>query len=244
MIALATAARGVPPLKIYRYFLRGLEQQMWFWGQDARHGDNLLVRYGFEHFRSSAQGSSRYRLAWRGATIELHSFCAGLYRPGTPGFLFIRGRNEAFRYEGAEPPDPECFCRAPLAIPEHTNARDPFFAALGLFLDWAEHYEVWLEALVGPRYRAGLFPYCPLPWLPPEAARSWLGKFAMRPLETHIPKRREWLEAKPDRPARAGAGRGRPGPAQPSPRPSARRGATRTGRDGRGPAVRSLHPLS
>ena len=54
-------APSVPPLKIYRYFLRGMEQQMWFFGQDARHGGNLLRRYGFESFRSSQQGSNDWR---------------------------------------------------------------------------------------------------------------------------------------------------------------------------------------
>ena len=46
------SAVPVPPLKIYRYFLRGMEQQMWFFGQDARHGGNLLRRHGFESFRT------------------------------------------------------------------------------------------------------------------------------------------------------------------------------------------------
>ncbi len=188
--ARSTAARAVPPLKIYRYFLRGLEQQMWFWGQDARHGGNLLVRFGFERFRSGAQGSSRYRLARQGATIELHSFCAGLYRPNTPGFLYIRGKYNAYRYDGSEPPDPECFCHAPLTIPDHTDEADPFFAALALFLDWEEAYEAWLEDLVGPKYRAGLFPHCPTPWLPPGDARVWLRAFSAEPLRITVPKRR------------------------------------------------------
>lgn len=193
MIAPLRPARSTapPPLKIYRYFLRGMEQQMWFLGQDVRHGDNLLRRHGFDARRTSHRGSSRYRLAWRGHTIELHSFCAGLYRADAPGFLFIRGNYEAYRYEGAEPPDPECFCHAPLAIPEHTDAHDPFFAAITLFLEWLEEYETWLERLVGPTYRARLFPHCPLPWLPPSEARAWLRAFARAPLTTPPPRRRE-----------------------------------------------------
>ena len=182
-------APSVPPLKIYRYFLRGMEQQMWFFGQDARHGGNLLRRYGFESFRSSQQGSSRYRIAWRCAVVEMHSFCAGLYRADAPGFLYIRGRSGAFRYQGSQPPDPECFCHAPIEIPEHTDACDPFFAALGLFTQWLEEYEAWLENLVGPTYRARLFPHCPLPWLPPEQARRWLGRFGEEPLATPVPNR-------------------------------------------------------
>jgi len=213
MIAPAFSASGLrppPPLQIYRYFMRGMEQQMWFLGQDVRHGGNLLCRHGFAPFRSGPQGSSRYRLGWQGNLIELHSFCAGLYRTGAPGFLYIRGKFNAYRYEAAEPPDPECFCRAPLAIPEHTRADDPFFSALTLFLRWLEEYETWLNQLVGPEYRAGLFPHCPTPWLPPEEARRWLCRFSEQPLTTRVPRcrlvpppRRErgWLDPRGRRPA-------------------------------------------
>ena len=183
------AAPPPPPLQIYRYFMRGMEQQMWFFGQDVRHGGNLLARFGFEGFRSGKQGSSRYRLRWAGSVIEMHSFCAGLYRVDAPGFLYIRGKYNAYRYDGAEPPDPERFCHAPIAIPEHTRADDPFFAALALFLRWLEEYETWLENLVGPKYRAGLFPHCPMPWLPPLEARQWLNAFGKNPLTTRVPKR-------------------------------------------------------
>ena len=203
MIAPAFSASGLrppPPLQIYRYFMRGMEQQMWLLGQDVRHGGNLLVRHGFAPFRSGPQGSSRYRLGWQGNLIELHSFCAGLYRTGAPGFLYIRGKFNAYRYEAPEPPDPECFCRASLAIPEHTRADDPFFSALTLFLRWLEKYETWIEQLVGPKYRAGLFPHCPTPWLPPEEARRWLRAFAERPLATRVPSRRSAVAVAPATP--------------------------------------------
>lgn len=169
---------------------------MWFLGQDVRNGGNLLVRHGFERVRTGKQGSSRYRLHWRQSVVELHSFCAGLYREDAPGFIYIRGKFNAYRYGGAEPPDPECFCHAPLEIPEHTNAADPFFAALGLFLSWLEEYETWLEDLVGPAYRTSLFPHCPLPWLPPAQARQWLREFGKRPLTTRVSKRRNSSHSK------------------------------------------------
>ena len=188
--AFSRSAVPVPPLKIYRYFLRGMDQQMWFFGQDARHGGNLLLRHGFESFRTGKQGSSRYRLAWRGATIEMHSFCAGLYRADAPGFLYIRGKGNAYRYDGSAPPDPECFCHAPLAIPAHTDARDPFFAALSLFTQWLGEYESWIEKLTGSAYRARLFPHCPVPWLPPAEARRWLLIFGAQPLTAPVPRRR------------------------------------------------------
>ena len=194
-----SAPPAPPPLQIYRYFMRGMEQQMWFLGQDVRHGGNLLLRHGFERFRSGVQGSSRYRLGWRGNIIEMHSFCAGLYRADAPGFLYVRGKFNAYRYEGSEPPDPECFCHAPLEMPEHTRADDPFFVALALFLRWLEEYETWLETLVGLSYRAALFPHCPLPWLPPMEARKWLCAFGERPLTTRVPKR-ALVNPKPVRP--------------------------------------------
>lgn len=169
---------------------------MWFLGQDVRHGGNLLARHGFERFRSGVQGSSRYRMQWHGNVIEMHSFCAGLYRADAPGFLYVRGKYNAYRYEGSEPPDPECFCHAPLAIPEHTSSDDPFFSALSLFLKWLEEYEIWLEKFVGPTYRARLFPHCPLPWLPPAEARRWLSEFGAHPLTMRVPKRRTALGPK------------------------------------------------
>jgi hypothetical protein len=182
-----------PPLwKVNRYLRRGLEQQLWLWGQDVRHGGNLLVRHGFHRFRTGSKTkSSHYRLTLAdGATIELHAFVIGIYGADAAGFCFIRGRDAAYLYEGPEPPDPKCFCDTPLVWPETESQRAAFHAAAARFLTWAEEYERWIEALVGPAYRAGLFRHVTLPWLEPASARAWFAAYARDPLSASVPRRR------------------------------------------------------
>ena len=54
-----------------------LQQEMFFWGCDAAYQEgNLLVQFGLARIarsHSGGEGSSRYRINWRGGTVELPS---------------------------------------------------------------------------------------------------------------------------------------------------------------------------
>lgn len=164
----------------YGYLLRGLEQQLWFLGQDVLHAaggrKNLLVQHGFEKFKPPfQQGSSRYRTVWKGRTVELHSFCVGIYGAKADGFLYIRAKNLAAVYCGRRPPWPGRYRDALLFQPRwgwiEEEAR--FHRAASVFLEWLDDYETWVEREMGADYRAGCYRRYHQEWLPPEEVRDW-----------------------------------------------------------------------
>ena len=77
------------------FFLRdlaeGIQQQMYFWGQDVRRPEgNFLVEQGFARSPTTGlKGTSCYRRDWQGGHIELYGSCAGWYGKSN-GFTFIR----------------------------------------------------------------------------------------------------------------------------------------------------------
>lgn len=84
--------------KIYNELLRGLKQQLWFFGQDtSEREDNLFEQYGFYRYRTPGHGgSNRYMIQWGIRTLELHSFCVGIYGNNQDGFIFIRAYEQAY----------------------------------------------------------------------------------------------------------------------------------------------------
>ena len=81
--------------KIYKQLLRGLEQELWYLGQDTlKRESNLLEKYGFHRYRTSGhEGSSRYKLKWRNRTLDFHSLCIGIYGNGEKGGIMSPSRN-------------------------------------------------------------------------------------------------------------------------------------------------------
>ena len=99
---------GCAGLRVRRFLVAAMEQQMWFFGCDAACADgNLLVRYGFRRYRwENHRGeSSCYRFHWHPevgshdptALVDLHGWCAGLHPLGASreegGFLYVRSGN-------------------------------------------------------------------------------------------------------------------------------------------------------
>ncbi|MGC6467726.1 MAG: hypothetical protein ACON5N_19260 [Akkermansiaceae bacterium] len=66
---------------VLRDLANGLQQQMFFWGQDVvRPERNLLVEQGFSRSPSRGlKGTSCYRREWQGGHVELYGSCAGWY---------------------------------------------------------------------------------------------------------------------------------------------------------------------
>ena len=173
-----------------------LHQQMFFWGCDARHPDgNLLIRHGLTRIarcESGGEGSSRYRMDWRGGTVELHSFCAGWFPASGDGVLFIRHRERLHRCSGGEPIRPGHYDSE--RVGGATN--DEMLLTSLPLLEWVVGYEKWIAAQTRPGYRQRswkrqLSQMGSRPWLPPEEAVSWLIKFLADPTST--PRARDAL---------------------------------------------------
>lgn len=160
----------------------GLGQQMFFWGRDVVQGVNLLVSHGFERQPSTGlQGTSCYRLPWRGGLLELHGACAGWYPsdPEQPGFLFVRSDKRCYAHHLSKPVVPGRY--------DHDDLRagkaKPVLTAARVFVSWLADYEAWIDSEKGPEYRRechGMFARLPTSrtWLPPDLARQWWDRFA------------------------------------------------------------------
>jgi len=170
---------------LMRDLASGLAQQMFFWGRDVVHpSGNLLLDQGLRKSPSTGlQGTSCYALEWQGGTIELHGACVGWYPEAAGnGFIFIRPLGKCFTWLGDGPPVPGDWPCELLAPPDFDRLR---VASLP-FIDWWLQSERWVHAEFGPAYRARIFRkfrHLPRskPWLPPEAAKSWLESFRSDP---------------------------------------------------------------
>ncbi len=180
-----------------------LQQQMFFWGCDARHREgNLLTRFGLKRLarkESASEGSGRYRMGWEGGTVELHSFCAGWYPRFGEGVIFIRNRERLFSYSGDKPPTPGAY-----EVERQTvSTADAMLQTCRPLLKWVAEYESWIQAHTASNYRHKcwmklLSRMGGKPWLPPEKAERWRERFLADPGST--PRARELLRREPRQP--------------------------------------------
>lgn len=165
--------------KIYTQLVRGLEQHLWFLGQDTldlKH--NLLVRYGFRRYRIRGHGgSNRYKMKWRSRTVDLHSFCVGMYSTKHDGFLYVRAHDKAYAYLGKKAPLPGRYRKTFLMLPSNKESKERFFKASCEFLEWLEEYESWVDATCGKSYRRRCYRLYHRKWLSPAKARTWFKKY-------------------------------------------------------------------
>ena len=185
------------PPSLEPYFFRdlanGIQQQMYFWGQDVQRPEgNFLVKQGFERSPSlGLPGTSRYRLPWKGGTIELYGSCAGWYGPES-GFTFIRSRGHCDIWlSGEETPIPGAWQTHLLA---KEASREELYEASLTFLDWLITYEhAVLEEFVKHYREANYRRYKKVPkarqWIRPEAALSWFECFCQSPEKLVRPKK-------------------------------------------------------
>lgn len=169
----------------------GLQQQMFFWGQDViRPTGNFLKEQGFQRSPSKgSKGTSCYRLPWQDGHIELYGACAGWYgREG--GFTFIRPRRLCYLWTSAhETPTPGALQNHHLAS---ATQRDLYPAALP-FLDWVIAHEEAVLSRFGESYRQENFrQYRKVPkarqWIEPSAALQWFKCLRDSPANLERPK--------------------------------------------------------
>lgn len=175
----------IPAPYFFRDLAEGIQQQMFFWGQDVCHpSGNFLVRQGFERLASEgAKGTSRYRMPWMGGEVELYGACAGWYGEGS-GFVFIRPMKRCVVWRSSEVrPIPGAWQRELIARP---LKRDELYEMAKPFLDWMISYEKELVGCLGEEHRMANFAkYDKVPkarvWLEPKRAREWFGCFRTTP---------------------------------------------------------------
>ena len=165
--------------KIYKQLVRGLEQYIWYLGQDTKdHKNNLLKKYGFRRYRVKWHGGSgRYKKRWGSKIVELHSFCVGMYSKKEDGFLFVRAHDKAYAYCGKKPPMPGRYRKTFLIFPLGKENKLRFYHASCEFLEWLEDYEAWIEKTYGKAYRSSCFKRYHDKWLSPAKAREWFKKY-------------------------------------------------------------------
>jgi hypothetical protein len=195
--------RSVPSRRrsLVRDVCESLQQQMFFWGCDIRWRDgNLLMRYGMtRHAReegSPMEGSSRYRMAWRDGTLELHSFHAGWYPHFGEGVVFIRNRERIYPCSSEEPLTPGAFGE------EFVSTTDGMLQACRPLVEWVCEYELWVQSNTPSGYREKcwiqwLSRKGSRPWLPPAEAGRWRKKFLTDPFST--PRARDFVRTNSNR---------------------------------------------
>lgn len=165
--------------KIYKQLNRGLEQYLWYLGQDTKDPkNNLLRQYGFHRYRISGHGgSSRYKIKRGSKMVDLHSFCVGIYGKNKESFLFVRAHDQSYLYLGKKAPLPGRYRKTFLVRPVKRETKERFFIASCEFLEWLEDYETWVEKNYGKGYRIGCYKRYSSKWLSPAKARKWFQKY-------------------------------------------------------------------
>ena len=169
----------------------GLQQQMFFWGQDVlRPTGNFFKDQGFERSPSKGlKGTSCYRLAWQNGHIELYGSCAGWYGPDG-GFTFIRPRRRCYIWNSkTETPIPGAWQKKFL----NSATKSELYTAALPFLDWLITHEQAVLARFGHSYRRENFRrYRKVPkakqWVEPPAALQWFKSLRDSPTDLRRPK--------------------------------------------------------
>lgn len=176
-----------------RDLAEGIQQQMFFWGQDVAHPTgNILVKQGFERLSSlGLKGTSRYRRKWQGGHIELYGACAGWYGADR-GFTFIRSRKRCVIWLSSEStPVPGAW--EDQFIDKEATKEELYHASLP-FLDWLLSYESTIPNQFGRAYREENHrKYSKVPkakaWVEPDAALRWFQDFRHAPKKLLRPKK-------------------------------------------------------
>ena len=179
------------------YYLRdladGIQQQMFFWGQDVqRPGGNFFVEQGFTRSPSTGlKGTHCYRREWQQGHIELYGSCAGWYGEGG-GFTFMRPWHRCVIWRSEETtPIPGSWQKS---LIERSATRSDLYQASLPFLDWLISHEYAVLAKFGKAYRLENYKDYrkrskTKTWLPPTEALRWLQCYRERPEQLVRPKK-------------------------------------------------------
>ena len=187
----------LPQTTIPNFFFRdlaeGIQQQMYFWGQDVlRPEGNFLVEQGFERSPSKGlKGTSRYRLAWQNGHIELYGACAGYYEQGR-SFTFIRPRKRCVVWLSEKVTPIPGLWRNDLI--DTTATKNELYHASLPFLDWLISYENTVTECFGTAYRELNYRgYKKVPkskaWVDPTTALQWFQCFRKTPEKLVRPRK-------------------------------------------------------
>lgn len=179
------------------FFLRdlaeGIQQQMYFWGQDVRRPEgNFLVEQGFARSPTTGlKGTSCYRRDWQGGHIELYGSCAGWYGKSN-GFTFIRPWQRCLIWRSGEStPIPGSWDKT---LMELSATKNEIYQASLPFLDWLISYEYAVLAEFGRAYRQrNYWEYRKKTkskaWVEPATALRWFQCYREHPEQLMRPKK-------------------------------------------------------
>ena len=179
--------------RVMRDLANGLQQQMFFWGQDVIHpAGNALRDYGFQRSPTTGlKGTSCYKLDWAGGHLELYGSCVGWYGNGK-GFTFIRPEKRCVVWNSSEEsPIPGAWQQE--LISKDSSREDLYKASLP-FLDWLISYEESILKTHGEAYREEAYQrYQKVPkakaWIEPKVALQWFKCLRNTPDQIVTPKR-------------------------------------------------------
>lgn len=191
LICVSVTRISAIPSCLQRDLSNGLQQQMFFWGQDVlRPTGNFLKEQGFNRSQSKgSKGTSCYCLDWQNGHVELYGACAGWYGQDG-GFTFIRPRRRCYLWTSAEEtPTPGAWQKGSL---KSATSSELYTTALP-FLNWLIAYEQAVLKRFGRSYRSENFrKYRRVPkaqqWVEPSAALQWFQCLRDSPSELQRPK--------------------------------------------------------
>lgn len=176
----------------FRDLADGIQQQMFFWGQDVLHPKgNFFTLQGFHRSPSTGlKGTSCYRKEWREGHIELYGSCAGWYGEGG-GFTFIRPQRRCvlWRSDQTTPVPGQWQTK----FFETRSGRRELHQASLPFLDWLIDHEQAALANFGHSYRETNYRTFKKSargkaWLQPADAVRWFQCFRDNPILLERPR--------------------------------------------------------
>ncbi|MEM9081669.1 MAG: hypothetical protein AAGC74_13370 [Verrucomicrobiota bacterium] len=174
-----------------RDLAEGIQQQMFFWGQDVlRPEGNFLLDQGFSRSPSTGiKGTSCYRREWQQGHIELYGSCAGYYK-SEGSFTFIRPWKRCAVWTAETTPIPGSWQRAFIKA---TASKEELYQASLPFLDWLISYEFAVLSTFGRSYRKSThWKYKKVPkakpWLEPSLALEWFQTYRSNPKQLLRPR--------------------------------------------------------
>ena len=178
---------------LMRDLAAGLQQQMYFWGQDVTHSQgNLFLSRGFERKPSTGiKGTSCYTCEWQGGCIELYGSCAGWYGV-QGGYCFIRPWRRSVIWNSKDStPIPGHWQKEQI---QKKPDRSAIYKASLPFFDWLISYEEFVEETFGKSYRQSNYEsYRKVPkaraWMAPEQSLAWFKEYRERPESLVRPKK-------------------------------------------------------
>ena len=145
------------PKRLQKEWKKLFTKQLYCMGQDIRHGDNLLLRYGFTRQRppNPDMGSSQYSLITQNGQVLLWGF-GMMFSAKNDGLFLWRHEFEPkfVRVSSLLPNTWSCDQLPRRTMPKTAEEALRMLQVLVESMRWLESYENWVHATCGQSYRS------------------------------------------------------------------------------------------